>query len=103
MRKTYAWLGVLLLAGCSSTGIVPTGQDTYMVAKKSAAGVATSGATIKAELYGEANAYCAKDGRVVETITATSANAIPFARMSQAEINFKCVARTAAVAASAPQ
>lgn len=101
MKRSTALLAIAL-AGCASTGIVPTGQDTYMVAKKSAAGVATSGATIKAELYGEANEYCARTGRVVETISATSANAIPFARMPQAELNFKCAPRTAAPA-SAPQ
>lgn len=91
-----------LLAGCASTGIVPTGDGTYMVAKKSAAGAFTSGATVKAALYEEANAFCEKSGQVVQTISATSANAIPFARMPQAEINFRCVPR-AAQAASAPQ
>lgn len=90
------------LAGCASTGIVQTGDGTYMVAKKSAAGVFTSGATVKAGLYQEASDFCAKDGKVVETITATSANAIPFARMPQAEINFRCVTSAAARAASAP-
>lgn len=73
-----------------------------MIAKKSAAGVFTSGSTVKASLYVEASDYCARDGRVVETITATSANAIPFARMPQAELNFKCVPRLA-TPASAPK
>lgn len=100
MKKVLC-VALLGIAGCASTGIVPTGDGTYMVAKKSAAGVATSGATIKAELYGEANAFCEKDGKVVETISATSANAIPFARMPQAEINFRCVRRASAAASSA--
>jgi hypothetical protein len=103
--KTLLTISTALVLTACSTGVVPTGQDTYMIAKKSAAGVFTSGATVKATLYTEANDYCARDGRVVETITATSANAIPFARMPQAELNFKCVPKvtSAATAASAPQ
>lgn len=91
----------MFMAGCASTGIIQTGDGTYMVAKKSAAGVITNGSEIKAEIYQEANAYCAKDGRVVQTISATSANAIPFARMPQAEINFRCVAPAAAASSTA--
>lgn len=104
MKQRLIVIALAAIAGCASTGIVPTGQDTYMVAKKSAAGVATSGSTIKAEIYVEASEYCARTGLVVETITVTSANAIPFARMPQAELNFRCVPRgdPPARAASSP-
>lgn len=100
MKKTAFGL-VVLLSACASTGIVQTGDGTYMVAKKSAAGMATSGSTIKAEIYQEAGDFCAKDGRVVQTISATSANAIPFARMPQAEINFRCVIPSSGAASAA--
>jgi hypothetical protein len=101
MKSLLAACAALALSACS-TGVVPTGQDTYMIAKKSAAGMFTSGGTVKASLYTEATEYCARDNRVVETITATSANAIPFARMPQAELNFRCAARAPTAAASAP-
>ncbi len=101
--KSYLGIGLaMIIAGCASTGVVPTGDGTYMIAKKSAAGIATSGSTIKAELYQEAGEFCGKSGRVVQTISATSANAIPFARMPQAELNFRC-ATPSAEAASATQ
>jgi len=94
----------LLLAACASSGVIPTGPDTYMISKTSAGGVFVSGTSVKADLYVEANKYCNDRGLVVDTVDATSKNAIPFARMPSAELQFKCVQRpsTPANAASSP-
>lgn len=92
MKKAFPAVAVLfLLAACSSSGPVQTGADTYMITKQSAGGLAVPGASVKAEIIGEANTFCAKSGKRIELLNATSQNAIPFARMSSAEINFKCV------------
>lgn len=89
-----AWTCVaVILTGCASSGIVPTGRDTFMVTKKGAGGAFTPGEQVKADLYIEANAHCAKTGQVVETIEATSENGIPFARMPSASITFRCAPR----------
>ena len=79
------------LAGCASTGVVPMDKGTFMIAKKSAGGLFVTGDEVKADLYTEAAAHCAKTGQAVETIRAEGKNAIPFARTSQATIEFRCV------------
>lgn len=84
-------LAALALAGCASSGPVQTGKDTYMITKTSAGGVMVPGASIKSDLIIEANAFCAKSGKTIELLTGDAKNAIPFARMSSAEITFKCV------------
>ncbi len=83
----------LILFGCTSSGPVRTGQDTYMIAKQSAGGLFVSGGAVKAEIVAEANAHCAKEGKAMELLTGDAKNAIPFARMPSAEISFKCVAK----------
>ncbi len=92
MKKTFLIaIALFSLSACSSSGPIATGPDTYMITKQSAAGIAKPGASIKADLLVEANEFCAKSGKRIELLTATSQNAIPFARMSSAEISFKCI------------
>lgn len=90
MKKILPLLA-LLLAGCSSSGPIQTGKDTYMITKQSAGGLAVPGSVVKGDILTEANAFCEKSGKRIELLTSDSKNAIPFARMSSAEISFKCV------------
>lgn len=91
MQRLLIVIMVLFLAGCASSGPVQTGKDTYMITKQSAGGLAVPGTVVKADIISEANVFCAKSGKTIELISANSKNAIPFARMSSAEISFKCV------------
>lgn len=84
-------LTLALLAGCASSGPVQIGKDTYMIAKTSAGGAFVSGASVKADLIQEGVTHCAKGGKTLELISGEGKNAIPFARSSSAEIQFKCV------------
>lgn len=93
MKTIIAIVAVLALVGCASSGPVQTGKDTYMISKQSAGGVAVPGSKVKAAIIREANEFCATSGRETELIDSSSKNAIPFARLSSAEITFKCVAK----------
>ena len=62
-----------------------------MLTKTSAGGVFVSGASVKADLLTEANAFCAKQGKTIELLDASAKNAIPFARLPSSEIQFKCI------------
>lgn len=90
-RIIFAAVAAGMLAGCSSTGVVPIDKGVYMISKKSAGGLFVTGDEVKADLYKEAAEHCAKTGQVVETIKSEGKNAIPFARPSQATIEFRCV------------
>jgi len=103
MRRIAGLILIATIGACASSGVVPTGPDTYMLTKTSAGGVFVSGSSVKSDLYIEANKFCAGKGLLVDTVDASSKNAIPFARMPSAELHFKCVAPAAPASASAPQ
>lgn len=52
-----------IIAGCaSSTGVVPIGQDSYMISKRGGSAF-TSAGSLKADVFTEANEFCDKKGR----------------------------------------
>lgn len=91
-RFTLCTLPVILsalLVGCSTTtGIVKISEDTYMLAKQDAS--VWSGAGVKVELYKEANAFCAGQGKKFVQVSNTSVDAVSKQTMAGAEIQFKC-------------
>src|SRR3982750_2066139 len=99
MRTTIS-ICALILAGCASSGVIPTGNNSYMITAKSAGGLFTNGNAVLGNLYKEANDFCGQRGQTVETLNTNAQNAIPFARMPNAKLDFRCAAR-ATPAASA--
>lgn len=92
-RVTSLFFLVLLAisTACSSTGIVPMDQGTYMVAKRKATvGFGTADGA-KADVYREANDFCAKKGMTVETVKLDLQDS-GFGRPSNASLQFRCVA-----------
>lgn len=81
------------LAGCAShTGVVPNGQGGYLIAKQAATGFPGLG-ILKAEAMGEANQYCASQGRefLLTNFTETQPPYL-LGNYPRAEIDFQCVA-----------
>ena len=62
-----------------------------MISKQSAAGVFGTPGGVKADVYSEANEYCARTGNTVETVNIEVKDAIPFVRTGSASLQFKCV------------
>jgi len=80
-----------VLGGCASTGVVPTGQDVFMLAKTGGA-PGMSGAEVTADLYREANAFFTQKHRQMETIKVTEHDWRAFVRMASSKLEFRCVA-----------
>jgi len=78
----------LTLAACASSGVVPTGPDSYMIAKSEWG--FTSGAVHKARLLQEASDFCQSRGKQV-LVTNTSQNDVAFGKTPAAEVQFRCV------------
>jgi hypothetical protein len=89
MKNVFLFMS-LVLVGCSSTGVVSTGPDTYMVAK-SGGGPGASGAEISADLYREANAFCAEQKKQFMRISVSEQDNKPFVRLANAKLEFRCV------------
>ena len=94
MKLSFLTLcALVLLAGCASTGVVPADRGTYLISKQSAAGIFGTPEGVKLDIYKEANEFCSREGKAVETIDVKADHAIPFVREGSATLHFKCVAK----------
>jgi len=81
---------VLVLTACSSTGAVPTGDDTFMIAKKSAQVGFGPPVKTEAAVYEEASSYCESQQKTVETVDKEVRNST-FGRPGSVNLKFRCV------------
>ena len=92
MKKllSLSLISICLLAGCSSTGVIPMDRDSYMIGKKD--GMPGLGVSLsnKADVYKEANEFCVKKGLEVQTLRVTTTPAQPGV-LGYTELQFKCV------------
>jgi hypothetical protein len=87
-----AVLSVFLLSACSSTGVIPMDQGTYYISKSSPQVSFGPPVTQKAEIYKEANDFCARQGKSVETIKLEELDQV-FGRHASASLTFRCTVR----------
>ena len=87
--KYIAIFLILLFTACSSTGVVPMDKGTYMIAKRSAQVGFGPPSAVKADVYKEANEFCAKRQKVVKTLNLKVTNS-GFARPGHVSLEFKC-------------
>jgi hypothetical protein len=78
----------LSVVACAHSGVVPTGPDSYMIAKSEWG--FTSGAVHKAQLLQEASEFCRGMGKEM-VATSTSQNDVSFGKTPAAEVHFRCV------------
>ncbi len=87
-----AVFAMVFLSACASTGVVPMDKGTYMISKKSPQVGFGPPVGIKGEVYTEANEFCARDGKAVETTKYEETNA-GFARSAAVALEFKCISK----------
>ncbi len=80
---------IFVLAACSSTGVVPMDSGTYMIAKRSAQVGFGPPDGVKADVYQEANDFCTKQRKEVETIKLDVTNS-GFAKPGNVSLHFRC-------------
>ena len=91
MKYILAITCVTLFGCASNSGVVPMGNNTYMVSRQAATGFSGMG-TLKAEAMKEAYAQCQKTGKSVEVIETIDAKPpYIFGNFPKTEIRFKCV------------
>jgi hypothetical protein len=85
-------IAATMLYGCASnSGVVPIGQDTYMVSRQAATSFGGSG-TLKAEAFQEANQYCASQGKKLQVMSTQEAQPpYLFGNFPKAEVQFMCL------------
>jgi hypothetical protein len=79
-----------LTAGCAHTGVVPIGQDTYMVARQG--WISTqSVAELKGQVFAEANEFCISQGKSLQPITTNDTPGIFGRSYPESEVQFRCL------------
>lgn len=84
-------LVAFLMAGCASnSGIVPMGEDIYMVSRQAATGFTGMG-TLKADAIREAGAFCRGRGKALQVISSTESKP-PYilGNFPKSEVTFTC-------------
>lgn len=90
-RGFFVLADLTILAGCASTGVVPVGDGVYIISKQSAAGIFGTPIGVEADIYRQANAFCASRHQVLETVDVQTQNAVPFAHEGSATLHFRCI------------
>ncbi|MGE8561586.1 MAG: hypothetical protein ACN6NJ_11675 [Acinetobacter sp.] len=87
--KHFLCVGLLLITGCASTGVIPIGTDSYFIGKKD--GTPGLGVSLenKASVYREANDFCKKNNQTMIILDEKTIPVIP-ARLGSTELKFRC-------------
>lgn len=92
--KSINFLVLALLTGCAtSTGVVPIGQDTFMISGSGKSPGGYSGSEVKAASYREASQYCTSLGKKLQVVN-TRQNDQSFGVNATAELTFMCLDAT---------
>jgi hypothetical protein len=82
----------LMLTACS-TGVVQMDAGTYMIARRSAQVGAGPPVRAQAKAYQDANDFCARQGRVIETIKLDVDDG-SFGHPGSVNLKFRCVTQS---------
>lgn len=89
MRKIMTIAAIAVLGGCAATGVVPIGQDTYMVSRQGSGGWSSVG-KLKADAFAEASQYCVSQNKSVQVVN-TREQPSGIGRLPEAEVQFMCL------------
>ena len=91
MKVMYCVLAILLAGCASNSGVVPIGQDTFMVSRQAATGFSGLG-DLKGEAFREANQYCLDQTKSMQVLhTSESSPPYIFGNFPKAVIQFRCL------------
>jgi hypothetical protein len=88
--KIVALSIVLLLSGCASSGVVPLSADKLMISKNTAKVGGGISASAASEVHEEANDFCAKQGKKVETVDLQLTPG-RFGSLGNVTLQFRCI------------
>jgi hypothetical protein len=88
-RTLSAAVAILVIAGCSDSGPVKIGQDTYTISTKV---MASGAAGAKNQALQEANAYCTSLHKEIMLVSETMNECSFHGGCGEAEVHFMCLA-----------
>jgi hypothetical protein len=88
-----SYASMFFIVGCSSSGPINIGQNTYMLTKTSTGCGFASAASVKTDLYKEAGGFCQNTNKDLHVISSSGNDGIVMVRCASAEIQFSCLAK----------
>jgi len=91
MKKILALVSVLALVGCASSGVIPVGNNKYMISDSN--GVYWEGGSVLVDIIKEGTEYCAKQGKQFELLEQKTEDAqagLIGRRTASAQVYFTC-------------
>jgi len=88
--KIVLLLASFLTACSTNSGIIPDGKDSFIVILSGAHRYSSS-SDLKIDAYKEANAFCRKSDKQIETISERTIQAGILSNSAEAELKFKCI------------
>ena len=84
---------VLLIQACATdSGVVPAGENMFVITKQAASGFSGMG-NLKAETLTEASTFCSKTGKVIKIVDSQESQPpYVFGNFPRIELTFQCVA-----------
>jgi hypothetical protein len=80
----------LVISACASTGVVPADRDTYIVSERGPTVGFSRPVRQTASVYRQANEFCAKQNKQVETVNLDQVDS-GLGRPASASLQFRCV------------
>lgn len=88
--KIVLLIALFLTACATNSGIIPDGKDSYIVIVSGGHRFTSTG-DLKIDAYQDANTYCKKLDKQLESISERSIQAGVLANSSEVELKFKCI------------
>jgi len=90
MKRILILVVAFILAACSSTGVVPKGEGTYTIGKKTSRVFSGSPDNVRGDIYQEATNFCAGEKKAVETIKLEITPEAGFTKTGNVFLQFRC-------------
>jgi hypothetical protein len=90
MGRIAVVLLALALSACASTGVVPADRDTYIVSESGLTVGFSRPVRQTASVYRQANKFCAKQNKQVETVNLDQEDSV-LGGQASASLQFRCV------------
>lgn len=81
-------VGCLVISGCTTSNIIKTGTDVYMV---TSSGAGFSSAGVRSNVFDAANKFCGKKGQLIQPVSFESEKGKLASHPPSAELMFKCI------------
>ena len=84
------FFSALVGCGAANTGVIPIGQDTFMVSRQGWVATQSVG-ELKGQAFAEANKYCSLKGQTIQPVNTNATSGVLGRSYPEVEVQFRCL------------